>query len=151
MKFSSVMVRNQKECFETLLLKLDYYSLVRNNSHTMLVLTCLEENYNARWNFKIVPLVWTLLPWLRFFRAFSSVVRQMPGYCIVLIVCTVTLLPGVNPIAVDKYIYLSILLSMTGFRSCVTDTETFKSSYCCLIWEQRRRQWGARWCIAFAF
>jgi len=26
----------------------------------------------------------------------------------VLIVCTVTLPPGVNPIAVDKYIYLSI-------------------------------------------
>jgi len=28
----------------------------------------------------------------------------------VLIVCTVTLPPGVNPIAVDKYIYLSIYL-----------------------------------------
>jgi len=23
---------------------------------------------------------WSLLPWLRFFRAFSSVVKQMPGY-----------------------------------------------------------------------
>ena len=86
------------------------------------------------------------LPWLTFFRAFSSVVMQIPGlnsqvgarsalfksschcvvlssfccYCVVLlfvlfcyygvfyvlIVCTVTLPPGVNPIAVDKYIYL---------------------------------------------
>ena len=85
-------------------------------------------------------------PWLRFFRAFSSVVRQMPGLnsqvghgphsskvfvivlcyrlsvvivlccylCCsviielfyVLIVCTVTLPPGVNQIAVDKYIYI---------------------------------------------
>jgi len=30
----------------------------------------------------------------------------------VLIVCTVTLPPGVNPIAVDKYIYLSISTSL---------------------------------------
>ena len=30
----------------------------------------------------------------------------------VLIVCTVTLPPGINPIAVDKYIYLSIYLSI---------------------------------------
>ena len=32
----------------------------------------------------------------------------------VLIVCTVTLPPGVNSIAVDKYIYLSISISTTG-------------------------------------
>ena len=30
----------------------------------------------------------------------------------VLIVCTVTLPPGINPIAVDKYIYLSIIFHM---------------------------------------
>jgi len=74
-------------------------------------------------------------PWLRFFRAFSSVVRQMPGYnwqrrgtartsqlvncvalcivcvdCVVLCIvcvymCTVLLPPGVNPVAVNIYIY----------------------------------------------
>ena len=92
------------------------------------------------------------LPWLRFFRAFSSVVRQMPGlnsqvgarsalfksscHCVVLspsvvivlccylccsvimvlfyvlIVCTVTLPPGVNPIVVDKYIYIYISIDV---------------------------------------
>ena len=66
------------------------------------------------------------LPWLRVFRAFSSVVRQMPGYnspsrstartlpnfCVVLyIVCFVSFYvlfvkqpPGFNQIAVNKYI-----------------------------------------------
>ena len=72
------------------------------------------------------------LPLLRFFRAFSSVVRQMPGYnpqrrgtartlpkflccsiyclfCVVLCIvcvymCTVLLPPGGYPVAVNKYI-----------------------------------------------
>jgi hypothetical protein len=72
------------------------------------------------------------LPWLRFFRAFSSVVRQMPGYnsprqgtartfpkrlcrsvyclfvsfCVLFVSCIVLLPPGGNPIAVNKYIIL---------------------------------------------
>jgi hypothetical protein len=73
------------------------------------------------------------LPWLRFFRAFSTVVRQMPGYnsqrlvtansskfviCVALLlivlfyllfVCKCVLPPGVNPIAVDKYIDINCI------------------------------------------
>jgi hypothetical protein len=83
---------------------------------------------------------WTQLPWLRFFRAFSSVVKQMPGYnyprrgtartlpkllccsmyrlfCVVLCIvcvkmCTVLLPPGDNTIAVNKYI-----ISYVHFKS----------------------------------
>jgi hypothetical protein len=79
----------------------------------------------------IVPAVTFRLPWLRFFRAFSSVVRQMPWYnpqrrdtaytfpkwlccsiyclfCIILCIvcvqmCTVLLPPRGYPIAVNKY------------------------------------------------
>jgi hypothetical protein len=73
----------------------------------------------------IVPADTLRLPWLRFFLSFSSVVRQMSGYnsqrrgttlilpklivlyCLRLIqVCTVLLLPGVNPIAVNMYVYI---------------------------------------------
>ena len=70
-----------------------------------------------------ILIVW--LPWLRFFHAFSSVVRQMPGYnsprrgtartfpkflcrsvyCLgVNMYCTLLLPLGGNPIAVNKYI-----------------------------------------------
>jgi len=78
----------------------------------------------------IVPTGTLRLPRLRFFRAFSSVVRQMPGYdsqrrgtvrtlpinCAVLSIvrvqmCTVLLAPGVNPTAVNKYIYLQYEMS----------------------------------------
>jgi hypothetical protein len=80
----------------------------------------------------IVPSGTLRLPWLRFFHAFSSGVRQMPGYspqrrgtarnipnflccsmyclfCVVLCIvcvymCTVLLPPGGYPIAVNKYI-----------------------------------------------
>jgi hypothetical protein len=74
----------------------------------------------------IVPPGTLQLPWLRFVRAFSSVVRQMPGYnsqregtartlpklivlFYVLFLCkrvrTVLLPPCVNPVAVNKCIY----------------------------------------------
>jgi hypothetical protein len=88
------------------------------------------------------------LPWLRFLRAFSSVVRQMPGYnsprrgtartvpitflccsmyclffvvlCIVCVwMCTVLLPPGVNPIAVNKYININTNLSFLLMESTV--------------------------------
>ena len=53
-----------------------------------------------------------------------SVVIMLYCYCVtlllfvssyVLIVCTVPLPPGVNPIAVDKYIYLSIITEISNF------------------------------------
>ena len=72
----------------------------------------------------IIPTGTLRLPWLRFLRACSSVVRQMPGYSSqrpgtarnlpkffsVLFVCkcvlySIVLPPDVNPIAVNKYIY----------------------------------------------
>ena len=89
------------------------------------------------------------LPWLRFFRAFSSVVRQMPGqnpqirstartlpdFCVVLCIflfyvvlcivcvymCTVLLPPGGYPIAVNKYIISYTLHVSTPF-TCVFST-----------------------------
>ena len=73
----------------------------------------------------IVPTGTLQLPWLRFFRALSSVIRQMPGYnsqrrgtaltlpklivlfCLLFVCKCVLYLPtGVNPIAVNIYIYL---------------------------------------------
>ena len=85
----------------------------------------------------IVPAGTLRLPWLRFFRAFSSVVRQMPGYkpqrrctvrilpkflccsiyclfyvilCIVCVyMCTVLLPPGGYPIAVNIYISYAVM------------------------------------------
>ena len=57
----------------------------------------------------------------------SSVVIMLYCYCValllfvlsyVLIVCTVPLPPGVNPIAVDKYIYLHLLIE---YLSCFDD------------------------------
>ena len=86
----------------------------------------------------IVPAGTHRLPWRRFFRAFSSVVRQMPGYnsqrrgtaptlpkflccpmyclfCVVLCIvcvymCTVLLPPGDNPTAINIYIYIYIYI-----------------------------------------
>jgi hypothetical protein len=82
------------------------------------------------------------LAWLRFFRAFSSVVRQMPGYnpqrrgttrtlpnflccsiycfCVILCtvcvqMCTVLLPPGGYPIAVNKYIISYIKIKVVYF------------------------------------
>jgi len=48
----------------------------------------------------------------------------------VLIVCTVTLPPGVNPIAVDKYIYLSIYL--TTRQTCELERPTLHQHY--VLW-----------------
>jgi hypothetical protein len=81
------------------------------------------------------------LPWLRFFRAFSSVVRQMPEYNLqrrgtartisklivlfcLLFVCkcvrtVLVLLPqSVNPIAVNKYICLTHFLGTLSPQAC---------------------------------
>jgi hypothetical protein len=39
-----------------------------------------HKNLKSRYSVFIVPTGILLLPWLRFFRAFSSAVRQIPGY-----------------------------------------------------------------------
>jgi len=94
----------------------------------------------------IVPAGTLRLPWLRVFRAFSSVVRQMPGQnphgrgtactlpkcfccstyclfcvllcivCVCVCVCTVLLPPGGYPIAVNKYITLHSIWRTTITR-----------------------------------
>jgi len=42
----------------------------------------------------------------------------------VLIVCTVTLPPGVNPIAVDKYIYLYLYLNGRRWKTEIVGTKS---------------------------
>ena len=55
----------------------------------------------------------------------------------VLIVCTVTLPPGVNPIAVDKYIYLILAgerLETYAFDRAVTGSGIFVSGCVSLVY-----------------
>ena len=73
-----------------------------------------------------------------------SVVIMLYCYCValllfvlsyVLIVCTVPLPPGVNPIAVDKYIYLSIpLLPLYAFMAWTGNTLTFYLYLCLYLY-----------------
>jgi hypothetical protein len=90
---------------------------------------CFGNMYTVHWLRFLLIWLRFFLPWLRVFRAFSSVVRQIPGqnsqrrgtartlphYLLfvlfyVLFVCKCVLPPGDNPISVNKYIISYLIL-----------------------------------------
>ena len=112
--------------------------------------------------------IWLWLPWLRFLRAFSLVVRQIPGYnsprrgtvrtlpkflccsryclfCVVLCIvcvqmCTVLLPPDANPNAVNKYIISYHPRCVLDNKNHRKSSQTQKIVYCSVsVWEDSMR------------